>query len=96
MKLHTAAILVIFWLGVFTEHMVKGSIGSQSMRRLKCVSLPTQQLNIRNLVSYEKRQGPVNAVIFICANIGIKVCVSSNQEWVQTAIKKIDQKRERR
>ncbi|XP_026702763.1 cytokine SCM-1 beta-like [Athene cunicularia] len=92
MKLHTAAILVIFWLGVFTEHMVKGSIGSQSMRRLKCVSLPTQQLNIRNLVSYEKRQGPVNAVIFMTTR-GIKVCVSSNQEWVQTAIKKIDQKR---
>uniref|UniRef100_A0A8D0EMY2 Chemokine interleukin-8-like domain-containing protein n=1 Tax=Strix occidentalis caurina TaxID=311401 RepID=A0A8D0EMY2_STROC len=92
MKVHAAAILVIFWLGIFTEHTVKGSIGSQSMSRLKCVNLPTQQLHIRNLVSYEKRQGPLNAIIFMTTR-GVKVCVSSNQEWVQTAIKKIDQKR---
>ncbi|NXF48992.1 XCL1 protein, partial [Oceanites oceanicus] len=69
-----------------------GSIGSQPMRKLRCVSLSTQQLNIRNLVSYEKQQVPVNAVMFITTK-GIKICVSPNQKWVQAAIKKIDQKR---
>ncbi|NWQ92607.1 XCL1 protein, partial [Burhinus bistriatus] len=92
MKLHTAAILVLFWLGVFTVHTVKGNIGSQSMRKFSCVSLSTQQLNIRNLISYEKQQVPVNAIMFITTK-GIKICVSPNQKWVQSAIKKIDQKR---
>lgn len=92
MKLHAAAILVIFWLGVFTVHTVKGSVGSQPMRKFRCVSLSTQQLNIRNLDSYEKQQVPVNAIMFITSK-GIKICVSPNQKWVQAAIKKIDQKR---
>ncbi|KAM6418438.1 lymphotactin-like [Pluvialis apricaria] len=92
MKLHAAAILVIFWLAVFTAHTVKGSIGSQHMRKFSCVSLSTQQLNIRNLVSYEKQQVPVNAIMFITAK-GIRICVSPDQKWVQSAIKKIDQKR---
>ncbi|XP_009982500.1 PREDICTED: lymphotactin-like [Tauraco erythrolophus] len=90
MKLHAAAILVIFWLGIFTVHTVKGSVGSQPMRKLSCVSLSTQQLNIRNLVSYEKQKAPVNAIMFITTK-GIKICVSPNQKWVQAAIKKIDQ-----
>ncbi|NXF41527.1 XCL1 protein, partial [Nyctibius bracteatus] len=68
-----------------------GSIGSQSMRRLSCVSLSTKQLNIRNLVSYERQQIPVNAIMFITTK-GIKICVSPDQKWVQAAIKKIDQK----
>ncbi|NXU30028.1 XCL1 protein, partial [Thalassarche chlororhynchos] len=69
-----------------------GSIGSQPMRKLSCVSLSTQQLNIRNLVSYEKQKVPVNAIMFITTK-GIKICVSPDQKWVQAAIKKIDQKR---
>ncbi|NXL48764.1 XCL1 protein, partial [Podilymbus podiceps] len=69
-----------------------GSIGSQSMRKLSCVTLSTQQLNIRNLVSYEKQQVPLNAIMFITTK-GIRICVSPDQKWVQTAIKKIDQKR---
>ncbi|KFP50167.1 Lymphotactin, partial [Cathartes aura] len=69
-----------------------GSIGSQPMRKFSCVSLSTQKLNIRNLVSYEKQQVPVNAIMFITTK-GIKICVSSDQKWVQAAIKKIDQKR---
>ncbi|NXS72364.1 XCL1 protein, partial [Pandion haliaetus] len=69
-----------------------GSIGSQAMRKISCVSLSTQQLNIRNLVSYEKQQVPVNAIMFITTK-GIKICVSPDQKWVQAAIKKIDQKR---
>uniref|UniRef100_A0A672TIW7 Chemokine interleukin-8-like domain-containing protein n=1 Tax=Strigops habroptila TaxID=2489341 RepID=A0A672TIW7_STRHB len=69
-----------------------GSAGSQSMRKLSCVRLSTQQLSIRNLVSYEKQQVPVNAIMFITSK-GIKICVSPDQKWVQTAIKKIDQKR---
>lgn len=92
MKLHTAAILLIFWLGIFTAHKVKGSAGSQSMRKLSCVRLSTQQLNIRNLVTYEKQQVPVNAIMFITSK-GIKICVSPDQKWVQMAMKKIDQKR---
>ncbi|KFV16255.1 Lymphotactin, partial [Tauraco erythrolophus] len=67
-----------------------GSVGSQPMRKLSCVSLSTQQLNIRNLVSYEKQKAPVNAIMFITTK-GIKICVSPNQKWVQAAIKKIDQ-----
>ncbi|KAF1668196.1 Lymphotactin, partial [Aptenodytes patagonicus] len=69
-----------------------GSIGSQPMRKFSCVSLSTQQLSIRNLVSYEKQQVPVNAIMFITTN-GIKICVSPDQKWVQSAMKKIDQKR---
>uniref|UniRef100_A0A8C3J3Z6 Chemokine interleukin-8-like domain-containing protein n=1 Tax=Calidris pygmaea TaxID=425635 RepID=A0A8C3J3Z6_9CHAR len=92
MKLHAAAILVIFWLGIFTVHTVKGSVGSQSMRRYSCVSLSTQQLNIRNLIGYEMQQVPVNAIMFITTK-GIRICVSPNQKWVQSAIKKIDRTR---
>ncbi|NXK20415.1 XCL1 protein, partial [Arenaria interpres] len=69
-----------------------GSVGSQSMRKYSCVSLSTQQLNIRNLIGYEKQQVPVNAIMFITTK-GIKICVSPNQKWVQSAIKKIDQRR---
>ncbi|NWS47277.1 XCL1 protein, partial [Probosciger aterrimus] len=69
-----------------------GSAGSQPMRKFSCVHLSTRQLNIRNLVSYEKQQVPVNATMFITTK-GIKICVNSNQKWVQTAMKKIDQKR---
>ncbi|XP_074428933.1 lymphotactin-like [Larus michahellis] len=92
MKLHAAAILIILWLGIFTVHTVKGSVGSQPMRKYSCVSLSTQQLNIRNLVSYEKQKVPVNAIMFITTK-GIKICVSPDQKWVQSAIKKIDEKR---
>ncbi|NWU73031.1 XCL1 protein, partial [Pterocles burchelli] len=69
-----------------------GSIGSQPMRKFSCVRLSTQQLNIRHLVSYEKQQVPVNAIMFITTK-GIKICVSPDQKWVQAAVKKIDQKR---
>nr|XP_009673463.1 PREDICTED: lymphotactin-like [Struthio camelus australis] len=92
MKLQAAAILVIFWLGVFTVHTVRGSAGSQPMRKFACVNLSTQRLNIRQLVNYEKQQVPVNAIMFITEK-GIKICVHPDQKWVQTAIKKIDQKR---
>ncbi|NWQ74706.1 XCL1 protein, partial [Columbina picui] len=69
-----------------------GSAGSQSMRKVSCVNLSTRQLNIQNLISYEKQQVPVDAIMFITRK-GIKICVSPHQKWVQTAIKKIDQKR---
>ncbi|XP_075347928.1 lymphotactin-like [Mycteria americana] len=92
MKLHAAAILVIFWLGIFTVHTAKGSVGSQPMRKFSCVSLSTQQLNIRKLVSYEKQRVPVNAIMFLTTR-GIKICVSPDQKWVQAAMKKIDEKR---
>ncbi|XP_065514703.1 lymphotactin-like [Caloenas nicobarica] len=93
MKLHAAALLVI-WLGIFLVQTVKGSAGSQSMRKLSCVTLQasTRQLNIQNLINYEKQQGPVDAVMFITRK-GIKICVSPHQKWVQTAIKTIDQRR---
>ncbi|XP_010309266.2 lymphotactin [Balearica regulorum gibbericeps] len=91
MKLQPAAIFVIFWLGIFTVHTVKGSIVSQSMHKSSCVELSTQRLNIRNLVNYEKQEFPTKAIMFIDAR-GIKTCVSPDQKWVQFAIKKIDQK----
>ncbi|KFV52772.1 Lymphotactin, partial [Gavia stellata] len=69
-----------------------GSVGSQSMRKFSCVSLSTQQLNIRQLVNYEKQQVPLNAIMFITTK-GIKICVSPNQKWVKAAIKNIDQRR---
>ncbi|NWW74907.1 XCL1 protein, partial [Climacteris rufus] len=69
-----------------------GSIGSQPMRRFTCVTLSTKQLNIRNLVSYEKQHVPMNAIMFITAK-GIKICVRPDQKWVQDAIKKIDERR---
>ncbi|XP_009636842.2 cytokine SCM-1 beta-like [Egretta garzetta] len=92
MKLHAAAILVICWLGIFTMDTVKGSIGSQRMHKLRCVILPTQQVNIQKLVGYERQQGPVNAVMFMTIK-GFKFCVNADQKWVQDAIRKIDQKR---
>ncbi|XP_075583822.1 lymphotactin-like [Pelecanus crispus] len=92
MKLHAAAILVLFWLGIFAVHTVKGSIGSQSMQKYHCVNLSTRQLNIQTLVNYEKQQSPVNAIMFITTK-GIKICVSPNQKWVKAAMKKIDEKR---
>ncbi|NXC47132.1 XCL1 protein, partial [Penelope pileata] len=69
-----------------------GSIGSQSMRKLSCVTLSTQKVDIRNLVNYEKQQTPVEAVMFITAK-GIKICVHPDQRWVQTAIRRIDARR---
>ncbi|XP_014802607.1 PREDICTED: lymphotactin-like [Calidris pugnax] len=92
MKLHAAAILVIFCLGIFTVHTVKGSVGSQSMRKYSCVNLSTQQLNIRNLIGYEMHRVPVQAVMFINTK-GIRICVSPNQKWVQSAIRRIDRAR---
>ncbi|NWI52838.1 XCL1 protein, partial [Calyptomena viridis] len=70
---------------------VLGSAGSQAMRKFNCVDLSTKKLNIRNLVGYEK-QTQANAVMFITTK-GIKICVSSDQEWVQSAMKKIQEKR---
>ncbi|KAM6099578.1 lymphotactin-like [Theristicus caerulescens] len=92
MRLHAAAILVIFCLGVFTARTAKGSIGSQSMRKFRCVDLSAQKWNIQSLVSYERQQVPVNAIIFLHSK-GFKICVSPEQKWVQAAMKKIDQKR---
>ncbi|KAI1242291.1 hypothetical protein IHE44_0005810 [Lamprotornis superbus] len=92
MKLHTAAILLLFWLGIFTAHTVKGSTSVQAMGKFKCVNLSTSRLNIQNLVNYERQQTPINAIMFITAR-GIRICVSPDQKWVQTAIKTIDEKR---
>ncbi|XP_071598570.1 LOW QUALITY PROTEIN: lymphotactin-like [Heliangelus exortis] len=92
MKLQAAALLIIFWFGIFTVHLVKGSVGSQPMRKLSCVSLSTQKLNIRNLVSYEKQEVPVNAIMFITKK-GIRICVSPENKWVQAAVRKIDRRR---
>ncbi|NXP34819.1 XCL1 protein, partial [Leiothrix lutea] len=69
-----------------------GSASSQSMRKFSCVTLSTKQLNIQNLVSYEKQQVPTDAIMFITTK-GIKICVCANQRWVQTAIKRIDGRR---
>ncbi|XP_056345808.1 lymphotactin-like [Oenanthe melanoleuca] len=92
MKLHTAAILLLFWLGIFTVHTVKGSASSQVMRKFRCVNLSTKQLNIQNLINYERQRVPIDAVMFITAR-GIRICVSPDQKWVQTAIKRIDDRR---
>ncbi|XP_062368367.1 lymphotactin-like [Cinclus cinclus] len=92
MKLHTAAILLLFWLGIFTVHTVKGSASSQPMRKFRCVNLSTNRLNIQNLVSYERQQVPTDAIMFITIR-GIRICVPADQKWVQTAIKRIDERR---
>ncbi|NXM07209.1 XCL1 protein, partial [Tyrannus savana] len=68
-----------------------GSAGSQSMRKARCVNLRTRQLNIQNLVKYEKHHLPLSAIVFITRN-GIRICVSPDQKWVQAAMKKIDQR----
>ncbi|NXW32540.1 XCL1 protein, partial [Phaetusa simplex] len=84
--------IVLTAFDIYLFFPLLGSIGSQPMRKYSCVSLSTQQLNIRNLVSYEKQKVPINAIMFITTK-GIKICVSPDQKWVQSAIKKIDQKR---
>ncbi|NXA87703.1 XCL1 protein, partial [Melanocharis versteri] len=66
-----------------------GSASSASIRKFSCVTLSTKQLNIRNLVSYEKHQIPINAIMFITTK-GIRICVSADQKWVQAVMKKID------
>ncbi|NWS22967.1 XCL1 protein, partial [Pachyramphus minor] len=68
-----------------------GSAGSQSMRKFSCVKLRTRQLKIQNFVKYEKHHVPISAIVFITRD-GIKICVSPDQKWVQTAMKKIDQR----
>uniref|UniRef100_U3JT47 Chemokine interleukin-8-like domain-containing protein n=1 Tax=Ficedula albicollis TaxID=59894 RepID=U3JT47_FICAL len=95
MKLHTAAILLLFWLGIFTVHTVKGKFATQEEDRncsTLCVNLSTKQLNIQNLINYERQRVPIDAVMFITAR-GIRICVSPDQKWVQTAIKRIDDRR---
>ncbi|KAJ7427000.1 Lymphotactin [Willisornis vidua] len=92
MKLHAAALLAILCLGIFTVHIVKGSGASESMRKGSCVNLFTRQLSIRNLVSYEKQHIPVTAIVFITKR-GIRICVSEDQNWVQAAMKNIEEKR---
>ncbi|NXE41101.1 XCL1 protein, partial [Ptilorrhoa leucosticta] len=69
-----------------------GSASSQSMRKYSCATLSPRQLNIRNLISYEKQQVPIDAIMFINAK-GIRICVSAHQPWVRTAIKRIDERR---
>ncbi|NWT93407.1 XCL1 protein, partial [Urocynchramus pylzowi] len=76
----------------FIYFSLLGSASSQPMRKFRCVNLSTKQLNIRNLVSYEKQQIPTDAIMFITAG-GIRICVSPNQEWVQAAIKRINERR---
>ncbi|NWT13564.1 XCL1 protein, partial [Vireo altiloquus] len=76
----------------FIYFSLLGSASSQSMRKYSCVSLSPKQLNVRNLVSYEKQQIPTDAIMFITAK-GIRICVRANQQWVQTAIKQIDDRR---
>ncbi|NXO05741.1 XCL1 protein, partial [Oriolus oriolus] len=76
----------------FIYFSLLGSAGSQSMRKYRCVTLSSKQLNIRNLVSYEKQQVPVDAIMFITTK-GIRICVRPDQDWVQAAIKKIDGRR---
>ncbi|NWW66804.1 XCL2 protein, partial [Ifrita kowaldi] len=92
MKLHTAAILLLFWLGIFTVHTVKGNASSASNRKYSCATLSPTQLNIRNLVNYEKQQVPTDAIMFITAK-GIRICVSANQPWAKAAVRRIDKKR---
>ncbi|NXH29011.1 XCL1 protein, partial [Myiagra hebetior] len=92
MKPHTAAILLLFWLGIFTVHTVKGSASSASKRKYSCATLSPRQLNTRNLVNYEKQQVPTDAIMFITAK-GIRICVRANQPWVQTVVKRIDDRR---
>ncbi|NWV62202.1 CCL11 protein, partial [Malurus elegans] len=69
-----------------------GSASSQSIRKFSCLTLSPKQLNIRTLVSYQKQQVPTNAIMFITAK-GIKICVSPDEKWVQTAMKRIDERR---
>ncbi|XP_010718212.1 lymphotactin-like [Meleagris gallopavo] len=92
MKLHTTVILLIVWLGAFALHTAEGSIASQSMRKLSCVNLSTQKVDIRSIVNYEKQEVPVEAVMFITTN-GIRICVHPGKKWVQSAIKRIDRRR---
>uniref|UniRef100_A0A452GTX5 Chemokine interleukin-8-like domain-containing protein n=1 Tax=Gopherus agassizii TaxID=38772 RepID=A0A452GTX5_9SAUR len=91
MKLHTADILVIFWLGLFTVSTVRGSVASQIVPRSSCVDLSTQQLDIRRLAKYEMQHIPVKAVMFITRR-GIKICVQPDLKWVQDAIKFLEKR----
>ncbi|NWT83351.1 XCL2 protein, partial [Lanius ludovicianus] len=69
-----------------------GSASSASNRKFTCATLSSRQLNIRNLVNYEKQQLPTEAILFITTK-GIKICVSANRSWVQTAVRRIDERR---
>ncbi|NXK69748.1 XCL1 protein, partial [Sylvietta virens] len=88
-QLNTNKIFIPF---AFIYFSLLGSASSQSMRKFSCVTLSTRQLNIRNLVSYQKQQVPTDAIMFITAG-GIRICVSADQRWVQTAMKRIDERR---
>ncbi|NWW10614.1 XCL1 protein, partial [Oreocharis arfaki] len=89
LRLNINKILIPFSFIFFS---ILGSASSASMRKYSCVTLSSKQLNIRNLVSYEKHQVPTEAIMFITAK-GIRICVSANQSWVQTAMSRIDGRR---
>ncbi|NXD47092.1 XCL1 protein, partial [Copsychus sechellarum] len=76
----------------FIYFSLLGNTSGQVMRKFRCVTLSTKQLNIQNLINYERQQVPIDAIMFITAR-GIKICVSPDQKWVQNAIKRIDEKR---
>ncbi|NXC82992.1 XCL1 protein, partial [Cercotrichas coryphoeus] len=82
----------IFITFSFIYFSLLGSASSQVMRKYRCVTLSTKQLNIQNLINYERHQVPIDAIMFITAR-GIRICVSPDQKWVQNAMKKIDEKR---
>nr|XP_020640580.1 lymphotactin-like [Pogona vitticeps] len=95
MKFYVAAILAIAFLENFKVHIIRETVGSQTMALSSCVDLRPTEINIRRISGYEKQNRPIKAVIFI-TKTGVKVCVPHNLPWVKRTINKLDQKKARK
>ncbi|XP_042315505.1 lymphotactin-like [Sceloporus undulatus] len=92
MKLYVAAILAIVFLENFNVHIVRETLGSQTMALSSCVDLDPSVIHIRRLADYEIQTRPIKAVILITRR-GVKVCVPHDRDWVKEVVKKLDERK---
>nr|XP_028582451.1 lymphotactin-like [Podarcis muralis] len=92
MKLYTAAILTIAFFELFSVYIITGTLGSQTMALDSCITLDTNEMNIRRFASYTTQTRPVKAVILITRR-GVKVCVPHDLPWVTKTMNYLDRKK---
>ncbi|XP_007458175.1 PREDICTED: lymphotactin [Lipotes vexillifer] len=83
-------LLILAFLGIccLAAYTVEG-VGTEVLDKTICVSLTTQRLPIKKLKTYNIKEGPMKAVIFITRR-GLKVCADPQVEWVKKTVRTID------
>ncbi|XP_034271140.1 lymphotactin-like [Pantherophis guttatus] len=92
MRLYLAIILAISFLENFKVLIIRGTLGSQPLAVNSCLSLHTEEINIKQLEHYEKHEHPRKVVILITRR-GVKICVPHDAPWVNNAIRKLNKKK---